>query len=96
MINNVSDLVNNMTPDIYKQLKRVVELGKWPTGEKMSKEQSALCLQAVIAYEENNLLPENRTGYIAPKKHTHCGSTKGEVVLEGNVVSDEAQPLTFK
>lgn len=96
MINNVSDLVGNITPDIYKQLKRVVELGKWPTGEKISKEQSALCMQAVIAYEETNLLPENRTAYIPPKKHKHCGSTTGEVVLDDNVVSTEAQPLTFK
>jgi len=55
----------------------------------LSKEQRELCLQAVIAYEEKHLSPEERTGYIPPKKHTHCGST------EGNVADDDIQPLTF-
>lgn len=96
MINNVSDLVGNMTPAIYQQLKRAVELGKWPTGERISKEQSALCLQGIIAYEENNLSPEERTGFIPSKKHTHCGSTKGEIFLDDKVISDEIHPLTFK
>ena len=96
MIKSVSDLLRNITPDIYKQLKRAVEIGKWPTGEKISKEQSALCLQAIIAYEENNMPPESRTGYIPPKEHTHCGSTKGEIVLGDKTIDDEPQPLTFK
>ena len=96
MFDNVSDLLSNITPDIYKQLKRVVELGKWPTGEKISKEQSANCLQAIIAFEENNMLPENRTGYIPPKKHSHCGSINGEIVVGDKTIDDKAQPLTFK
>jgi len=96
MINNVADLVNNITPDIYKQLKRAVELGKWPTGEKISKEQRELCLQAVIAYENIHVSPEDRTGHIPPKEHTHCGSKNGELVLDDEIIKDNVQPLSFK
>ena len=89
MIQNISELLNNITPDIYQNLKRVVELGKWPNGEVVSTEQRSLCMQAVIAYEEKNFSEEQRSGYIPPKKHTHCGSTKSEI-------ADDEQPLQFK
>ncbi len=90
MISSVAQLLDNITPAIYQQLKRAVELGKWPTGEKISKEQRELCLQAVIAYEEKHINPEERTGYIPKKEHKHCGSTQGEIA------HDESQPLNFK
>ena len=87
MISDIQSFIDNMTPDMYKQLKQSVELGKWPNGDRLTKEQSGLCLQGVIAYEQRHLQPEHRTGYIPSKKHTHCGSTKG------NVADDIEQPL---
>ncbi|MGH1485950.1 MAG: YeaC family protein [Cellvibrionaceae bacterium] len=90
MINSFSELLDNVTPDVYQNLKRAVELGKWPTGERISAEQRQLCLQAVIAYEKKNLPPEKHSGYIPPAKHTHCGSTKGDIA------DDAEQPLKFK
>ena len=90
MINSFSELLDNINPDIYQSLKRAVELGKWPNGEKISAEQRQLCLQAVIAYEKKNLPPEEHSGYIPPAKHTHCGSTKGDIA------DDTEQPLNFK
>ena len=89
MISSIEDLLNNITPEMYQQLKQSVELGKWPTGQAISKEQRQLCLQAVIAYEQKHLKPEERTGYIPPKEHTHCGSTQGEIA------DDEEKPLNF-
>lgn len=70
---NVQQLLNNITPDIYKNLKRAIELGKWPDGNKISTEQRQLCMQAVIAYEHKHLAPEEHTGYIPPEPHTYCG-----------------------
>lgn len=69
---NVQQLLNNITPAIYQNLKRAIELGKWPDGNKLSSEQRQLCMQAVIAYEHKNLAPEEHTGYIAPEPHTYC------------------------
>lgn len=90
MISNVQELLDSLTPEMYRQLKTAVELGKWPTGGIVAPEQRELCMQAVIAYEKKHLPAEEQTGYIPPKKHTHCGSEVGEVA------DDEAQPLQFK
>jgi hypothetical protein len=32
-------MIESMTPDIYKSLKRAVELGKWPDGQRLTSEQ---------------------------------------------------------
>lgn len=90
MINSIQELLNGLTPDMYQKLKQSVELGKWPTGGVLTAEQKELCMQAVIAYEAKHLSEDQRTGYIPPKKHTHCGSTTGEIA------HDEEQPITFK
>lgn len=45
-------------------LRRAVELGKFPDGRRLTDEQRALCMEAVLAWEMRNLPPEQRTGYI--------------------------------
>ena len=75
---NFKELLSSINPDTYESLKAAVEIGKWPNGEKLSAEQRQLSLQAVIAWESNNLPEEQRSGYIPPKKHDHCGDD-GEV-----------------
>ncbi|MFL0798537.1 MAG: YeaC family protein [Cellvibrionaceae bacterium] len=67
-------LIENITPEIYENLKRAVELGKWPDGNKLSKEQLDHCMQAIMAYDLKNKSEEERVGFIHTKKHTHCGS----------------------
>lgn len=60
-------LLNSITPEIYQQLQKAVELGKWPDGRSINDEQRSLCMQAIIAYDQRN--PESeRTGYVPPKK----------------------------
>ncbi len=71
---DVQQLLSSLTPDIYHSLKRAVELGKWPDGNRLSAEQRQLCMQAMIAYEQKYLPPEQHTGYIEPEPHTHCGT----------------------
>lgn len=85
---NFNDLFDSITPEIYQSLKRAVELGKWPNGEKLTREQRDNCMQAVIAYELKNLPEEQRSGYIPPKSHTHCGG-------EGEISEPEESPLKW-
>ncbi|MES2676465.1 MAG: DUF1315 family protein [Pseudomonadota bacterium] len=70
---NLQELLCGITPEIYENLKRAIELGRWLDGEKISAEQRNLCMQAVIAYEHKHLPPEKHTGYIPPKSHSYCG-----------------------
>lgn len=58
------DLLEQITPDVHQRLRRAIELGKWPDGERLSPAQLERCLEAVIAWEQNNLPEEERTGYI--------------------------------
>ncbi len=69
---NYRQLLSSLTPEIYASLMRAVELGKWPDGNKLTTEQRQLCIEAVIAYEQRNLAPEERTGYVPPKPGSSC------------------------
>ncbi|WP_049721701.1 YeaC family protein [Gilvimarinus polysaccharolyticus] len=76
-MDNLQQLLQSITPDIYQRLKLAIELGKWPDGQRLTQEQRELCMQAAISYEHQHLPPESRSGYIPPKPHQHCGS-KGD------------------
>lgn len=57
-------LLAGMTPEIHQNLKNAIELGKWPGGERLTKEQVELCLQAVIAWDLKHLPETERVAYI--------------------------------
>lgn len=59
------DLIANITPEIYQNMKRAVELGKWTDGSVLSAQQKEASLQAVIAYELEHMAKEERSGFIA-------------------------------
>ncbi|GLQ32318.1 YeaC family protein [Litoribrevibacter albus] len=62
----LDDLIRSINPEIYSNLKTAVELGRWPNGVKLTKEQVNLCLEAIFHYEETNDLPDSeRVGYIS-------------------------------
>lgn len=61
-------LLEAVTPQVYQNFKRAIALRKWPDGRRLSEAQLQTCLQAVIAYEHHHLPPEERTGYVPPKK----------------------------
>ncbi len=83
-------LLQSITPDTYAALRRAVELGKWPNGDRLTREQRELCMQAVIAYDARNKPEAERVGHIPPREHTHCGGT-GDVAE-----AEEEKPLTWK
>lgn len=70
------EMIENITPEIYQSLKLAVEIGKWSDGRKLSQEQKELCLQAMIAWEMQNLPEDERTGYMGPQE---CKSKSIEV-----------------
>lgn len=86
---NINDILNSITPEVYENLKRAIELGKWPDGRAVTREQREHCMQAVIAYELKNVPAEERTGYVPPKNHSHCGG-------EGEVAEPEEKPLKWQ
>lgn len=59
-----SAILATLTPEIVANLKRAVELGKWPDGRRLTDEQRETCMQAVLVWELQYLPEEERTGYI--------------------------------
>ena len=57
-------LIDTITPEIYANLKRAIEIGKWSDGRALTGEQRELCMQAVIVYETQNIAETDRTGFI--------------------------------
>jgi uncharacterized protein YeaC (DUF1315 family) len=87
---DLQTLIDNITPDIYENLKRAVELGKWPDKTRLTKQQRELCMQAVIAYDLKFKDESARTGYVPPKK-TACDGGTGAIAM-----SDEPQSIKWK
>ena len=65
------EMIENITADIYQRLKLAMEIGKWPDGRTLSQAQKELTLQAMIAWEVQNLPEDQRTGYMHEQT---CGS----------------------
>ncbi|MEH6628659.1 MAG: DUF1315 family protein [Motiliproteus sp.] len=61
------ELLKSMTPEMHTAMKKAVELGKWPDGRRLSKEEKGTVLQAVIAYDHENITSTDRVGYIGER-----------------------------
>ena len=57
-------LIDSMSPEIYRNLKCALELGKWPDGKTLTQEQRHNTMQAVIAWGEKHLPQNEQVGYI--------------------------------
>lgn len=87
-VQSMQDILSMMNPEVHMNLKTAVELGKWPDGRRLSREQLEYCLQAIIAYEQQNLPESMRVGFIdrGDLKKTHCDDDKP-------AAPDEVRPL---
>lgn len=56
--------IANMSEEVFLNLKTAVETGKWPDGKTLSVEQKEHAMQAVIAYSQMHLSPEQQVGAI--------------------------------
>jgi uncharacterized protein YeaC (DUF1315 family) len=72
---NFEDAAESIPQEIYEQFKKAIELGKWPDGRVLTREQKEICLQAIMLYEARHGVDEKqRTGYIDREKKTSpCG-----------------------
>ncbi len=57
-------LIDSMSPEIYQNLKRAMEIGKWPDGRPLSAEQRTTVMEALISWGERHLPEEQRVGFI--------------------------------
>ncbi|HEA52086.1 hypothetical protein LCGC14_0771420 [marine sediment metagenome] len=59
------ELIERLDPNVYQSLRQSIELGKWPDGRKITPEQRATSLEAVIYYENLHNIPEQeRVGFL--------------------------------
>ena len=65
-------LIDSLTPQTYQRLAQAVELGRWPDGSLLTEAQRAHALQAIIAWGERHLPPEQRIGFIASSGPEPC------------------------
>ena len=72
---NFESTAESIPKEIYDQFKKAIELGKWPDGRPLSREQKEICLQTIMLYEAKHGVDEkSRTGYIDTEKKTSpCG-----------------------
>ena len=42
-------MIDSMTPEVFENLRRAVELGKWPDGQALNSQQRENAMQAIIA-----------------------------------------------
>ena len=80
---DLQQLLKSITPEIYQQLQKAVEIGKWPDGRSITEDQRSLCMQAIIAYDQRQ--PEDqRTGYVppVPNRSSACDSSDSEQPLK--------------
>lgn len=81
-----SKLIENITPDIYQSLKTAIEIGKWSDGRKLTQEQKELSLQAVIAWEMQNLPEEERTGYMGPQECSSKSTSVPNILFKSDAI----------
>ena len=67
-MNTVDELVESLTPDMVNDLKRAIEIGKFPDNRAVSEEQRELMIEATILYDALKLPEEERPGFINRKK----------------------------
>lgn len=99
---SLEQLIRSLTPEVYQNLRRAIELGRWPDGRRLSGEQRELCMEAVLHYEALHQVAEHeRVGYIDRSKaeetscsttHHHDGAHQHD---EAARAEDEVQPIKW-
>lgn len=87
---NIEQMLAVLDPEIVSRLKTAIEIGKWPNGVALTKEQRQTCMQAVYVWEAKNLPEDERSGYIdrgTKEEDEHCDSHVH--------VEEEFKPIKF-
>ena len=59
-----NQLISQLTPEIYLSLKTAIEIGKWPDGRVLTKDQKASCMEAILCYQSMKLDSQQPSGYM--------------------------------
>ena len=86
---NLEHLLQMISPDIHAKLRRAVEIGRWEDGTRLRPDQVEHCLQAIIAWEQQHLPPEQRIGHMEDA----CRSKRDE--SEDQAPADAIQRLNL-
>lgn len=81
-MNTVDELVQSLNPGIIQNLKRAVELGKFPDGRAVSCNQKELMLEAILLYENEHTEETQRTGYIDSSKNKASVSSRDLIATQ--------------
>lgn len=84
------NLLASLTPDLIEVFRRAIETGKWPDGRRLTDEQRATCMRAMIAWEHRHLPETERTGYIDK------GDKEGETCDSHDPAHDHEHESTVK
>ena len=60
----LNNLADQLTSEAVQNLKRMIELGKKPDGQKLSVEDRQSCINVVLLWEAKHLPENKRSGYI--------------------------------
>jgi uncharacterized protein YeaC (DUF1315 family) len=85
-MSSFAEMIENITPDIYQSLKLAVEIGKWSDGRKLTAEQRELSLQAMIAWEIQNVPEDQRTGYMGPQECQSKSTTVPNILIKSDAI----------
>ena len=85
-MSSFAEMIENITPDIYESLKLAVEIGKWADGRKLTAEQRELSLQAMIAWEIQNLPEDQRTGYMGAQECKSKSSSVPNILFKSDAL----------
>ena len=85
-MSSFAEMIENITPDIYESLKLAVEIGKWADGRKLTAEQRELSLQAMIAWEIQNLPEDQRTGYMGAQECKSKSTTVPNILFKSDAI----------
>lgn len=69
---NFADLIDSITPEMHGNLQRTVQLGRYPDGRRLTREEQADLLHTLLVWESKNLPEHQRSGYLNQK---NCSST---------------------
>ena len=74
--NSFEQLLQSVNQDIYEQFREAVAIGRWNNGETLTESQKALCIQAIIAYEDKHLPKNQRLDFMI--SNGGCSKQRGK------------------
>ena len=82
-------MLDQLTPEIVRQIKTAIEIGKWQDGSILKKEHLEHCIQLLILYESHTLPEDARTG--STLESCHSNSAIKEVLVLRDMKNGEAE-----